>query len=102
MKIQASESSFQEAGISDIVGCYHGLFVAIEVKQPGGKVSPIQERFLASVDENGGYTCVAESTFDVVDFIKKVDAARRRADEAKPQSSTPHGRRSHTVAHRDG
>ncbi len=53
-------------GISDILGCYQGRFLAIEVKKPGGRVSPDQETFIARVNEEGGIAFVAWSVDDVV------------------------------------
>jgi len=58
-------------GCSDLLCCgtvdgIPGRFVAIELKRPGGKVSPEQEKFLQSVRSHGGIAFVAESTKDVI------------------------------------
>jgi hypothetical protein len=63
---------YQESGISDILGCYRGRFVAIEVKRPGGKVSPLQQRFLEDVEKAGGYAIVAESVGDVRELLDTI------------------------------
>jgi len=36
-------------GISDVLVCLDGRFVAVEVKRPGGKASPEQQRFIRDV-----------------------------------------------------
>ena len=53
-------------GISDIIGCYNGRMIAIEIKKPGGKATGDQLRFLASVNQAGGIGFMASSTEDVV------------------------------------
>lgn len=65
-------------GMSDIVGivpsrqpaaCAVGTFLAIEVKQPGGVVSPEQTAFLQTVIRAGGVGFVARSCDDVIDKL---------------------------------
>jgi VRR-NUC domain len=62
--------AFGEKGISDIIGCLpDGRFLAIEVKQPKGKVSPEQEQFIANVLRNNGVAFVARSLDEVIKQI---------------------------------
>jgi hypothetical protein len=56
-------------GISDILGIYRGRFLAIEVKRPGGKLTPDQQRFLDRVKIEGGISFVARSVDDVVEGL---------------------------------
>jgi hypothetical protein len=56
-------------GIADILGCWQGRFVAIEVKRPGGRTTPEQERFLEAVRRHGGIAFVARSIDDVIDGL---------------------------------
>lgn len=49
-------------GSSDLVGLLDGRFVGIEVKAPGEKPTPDQERWLQLVRNVGGFACVAHST----------------------------------------
>jgi hypothetical protein len=56
-------------GVSDILACFEGRFLAIEVKRPGGRVSPDQELFLARVRKAGGIGLVAYSVDDVVEGL---------------------------------
>ena len=50
-------------GVSDILGCYKGQFVAIEVKAPGRRVKPgsAQQRFLDNIHQAGGIAIEADS-----------------------------------------
>ena len=50
------------SGISDIVGCMDGMFIAIECKAGKGKTTALQERELAGVTAAGGFAFVARET----------------------------------------
>ena len=58
-----------EAGVSDIIGVWHGKGFAIEVKAPksaGGKLAtPWQERFLEAWRTAGGLAIIARCVDDV-------------------------------------
>jgi hypothetical protein len=68
-------------GMSDIVGivpctahgidcpCPRGGFLALEVKSPGGTVSPEQTAFLQTVTRAGGIGFVARSLEDVMETL---------------------------------
>ena len=60
-KIQASEESHQEVGVPDILICLWGQFVGAEVKQPGGKLRPLQRVVLHEIFEAGGVAAVLET-----------------------------------------
>lgn len=47
-------NAFTEAGVADLLCCYGGLFVAMEVKKPGEEPRPNQFAFLRSVIKAGG------------------------------------------------
>lgn len=57
-------------GKSDILGCYKGRFLAIEVKRPGSFPTPEQQHFIDSINLNGGLAFVAYSIDDVIKYIK--------------------------------
>jgi hypothetical protein len=57
------------AGFADLFGLYQGRFVAIEVKSRRGVVSTAQQRFIASVQANGGLAGVARSVEDAMKII---------------------------------
>lgn len=56
-------------GIPDIIGCYKGRMIAIEVKAPKGKVSPYQEQFIRQINEAGGLAFVARDIDTVIDQL---------------------------------
>lgn len=68
--IKIAGGPYQKPGISDLLICYEGKFVAVEVKKPGGKLSPLQEQFLHDVRTAGGIAFVAYSVDDVVRELK--------------------------------
>jgi len=49
---------FARSGVSDLLGCVNGRFVALEFKKPDHSnhygVTPTQEKFLIAATENGG------------------------------------------------
>ena len=68
---QVVGKALEWAGISDILACCDGQFVAIEVKAPGkkGKVSENQAAFLQAVRRCGGLAIVAEGIDDVEQVV---------------------------------
>jgi hypothetical protein len=46
--------AYGTAGIPDIIVCFRGQFVALEVKQPGGKTTPLQTATIAKIKAAGG------------------------------------------------
>ena len=65
-------SVYMPRGIPDIIGCYNGLFVAIEVKRPGEKPRKIQEYTMQLLRKAGAKTCVAYSVEDVKKLIERL------------------------------
>lgn len=61
----------QSVGVSDILACYKGRFMAIEVKAPGrvNNVSQAQDAFLAAVEQAGGVTLVADNLEQVQEVM---------------------------------
>ena len=55
-------------GAPDIIGCFHGTFVGLEVKTATGKLSDDQKAFAAVVRANGGQYHVVRSIEDVIDL----------------------------------
>jgi hypothetical protein len=65
-----------EPGCSDLLACYRGRFVALEVKKPGKHATPIQESFLAGVRAAGGLAAVVTSIEDVQQLLDSIQAER--------------------------
>lgn len=59
---------FGKSGVPDILGCMKGRFIAIEVKQPTGKLTKLQRHELQEIHENDGYAMIA---YGYDDFLKK-------------------------------
>ena len=58
-----------QKGVSDLLGCYQGRFMALEVKTAAGKASPEQIKFIEDVNKNGGIAGVVRSIDDVVELL---------------------------------
>ncbi len=56
-------------GVSDILGCFEGKLLAIEVKVPGREPSPDQLQFIDGVNHYGGIGFVAHSVEDVIEKL---------------------------------
>jgi len=56
----------RQLGVSDLLVCYKGKFIAIEVKRKGGKLTLHQEGFLEDVKGGGGIAFVAYSLDDAI------------------------------------
>ena len=64
---------FQAAGIPDIIACYKGIFLGIEVKLDYNKPSEIQKAKLKLINNAGGIGIVAYSIDDVTEVLREVD-----------------------------
>ncbi len=67
-------------GVPDIVACYKGYFLAIEVKTPTTRAntSPLQDYNLKLIASAGGIALVAVDVADIVGVIRHI---QRRANE---------------------
>ena len=66
---------FQASGIPDILCCYHGYFVAIEVKSPTGKgrASDIQKLKIKAIRDAGGVAFITDNIEDVERVLNFID-----------------------------
>jgi len=62
------------SGVPDIIGCYEGRFFGIECKAGKNKPTPLQEKNLTDIDNNGGIAVVVneKNMHDVVQLITPV------------------------------
>lgn len=60
-------------GCPDILACYRGHFLAIEVKTPHGTVRPNQRYQLDKIDDAGGQAIVARSIDPVKLALDRID-----------------------------
>lgn len=59
---------YGRSGVPDIIGCFMGLFVAIECKAGKGQLTGLQELELTKIKAAGGFTFVARE--DNIDELK--------------------------------
>lgn len=58
-------NSYSQVGVPDLLVCYKGHFIGIEVKNETGKTSPLQDINIKRINEAGGISFVARSVEDV-------------------------------------
>ena len=61
---------FGKSGVPDLLGCYQGRALALEVKRPGGKPTPLQLKELSEWQQSGAITAKVESVEDVKKLIE--------------------------------
>jgi Holliday junction resolvase len=61
------------AGLPDIVCCYKGKFIGIEVKQPGQNPTQRQKFVHSLIARSGGVVIVARSVDDVQEVIDSLE-----------------------------
>jgi len=66
--------SANKTGVPDILCCYRGLFIAIELKRPSRKAegSALQEYQIRKIKEAGGRAFVANNLATVEQFFKEL------------------------------
>ena len=69
------------SGVPDIICCYKGRFLGLEVKLPSGKLTELQKRAIEKINRAGGIACRVESVDDVKAVIARVDLERRNLCE---------------------
>ena len=73
VKIHGGENPFQQPGISDLLGVYKGVPLALEVKQPGAKPTRIQAAFLRKWSAAGGVSAVVTSVYEVQGILDAIN-----------------------------
>lgn len=65
-------NQFSQVGVADLLVCYKGRFLAIEIKNETGKTSPLQDVNIEQVKRAGGISFVARSVEDVSKVIDNI------------------------------
>ncbi len=65
------------SGVPDIICCYKGRFLGLEVKLPDGRLTELQRRAIQKINDAGGIACRVESVEQVQNVIALVDLERR-------------------------
>lgn len=71
-------------GLPDLVICYRGLFIGLEVKMPGSKPTTIQKHRLRQIRRAGGLAFVVRS---VPSALRALDRADRLLAEGNPREN---------------
>src|SRR5690606_7265756 len=66
-------SAYQRSGVPDIIACVNGKFVGIEVKKPGGIVSPLQKAKIKKIQKAGGIAFVVYSFEEAKQHLEKIN-----------------------------
>ena len=61
------------SGIPDIICCYKGRFLGLEVKLPNGKLTELQKRAIEKINRAGGVACRVESVEEVRAVIDRIE-----------------------------
>jgi hypothetical protein len=59
-------------GLPDIICCVNGRFVGLEVKQPSGKLTRLQENTIAKINAAGGLAVKVTSVAEVKAVVEKL------------------------------
>ena len=66
----------QRRGIPDIIGCYKGRFIGLELKVPDrrGRVTELQKQVLEEISQAGGIGQVVTSKEEALQVLDDVDS----------------------------
>lgn len=65
--------AYQDAGTPDLLVCYKGRFIAVEVKTARGVARPEQRVAQRAIVKAGGYALITHLIGDVVDVLDAID-----------------------------
>lgn len=85
--VKAHGSPFTR-GRPDVEACYKGLYVAVEVKRPGERLTALQETTLDEIRRAGGVTAVVRYQSDI-DHLVSVLEGKVRGDGCHGSSCSP-------------
>lgn len=61
------------AGLPDLIVCYKGRYIGLEVKTATGKVSKVQELIHRKIRAAGGYCAVVRSVDEATSWLDDID-----------------------------
>lgn len=64
---------YQDKGTPDLLACYKGVFIAIEVKTPRGAPRPEQEAAQRGIIAAGGYALITHQVKEVAGVLDAID-----------------------------
>lgn len=65
--------AYQDAGTPDLLACYKGRFIAVEVKTARGVVRPEQRVAQRAIVKADGYALITHLVGDVADVLDAID-----------------------------
>jgi Holliday junction resolvase len=65
---------YAQSGIPDIIVCYKGRFLALEVKTTSGKLTRLQESTLTKINAAKGYACKVTSLQEVKEIVENLNS----------------------------
>lgn len=82
---------FQASGIPDILACYNGVFLGLELKAKNGRPSPLQLAKVNMIRKAGGVGAIIwdsiESVEDILDSIDKGELDKVKDKYTKKEDS---------------
>jgi hypothetical protein len=72
-KIHGGDNPFQEVGIPDLLVCYKGYFLGLEVGQPGKRARPMQSKVLREIEAAGGTAAVVTTVKEVRRLLAAIE-----------------------------
>lgn len=69
---KVAQGMYSQIGISDIIACVNGKFVAFEIKRPGAKATKLQKYFLYRINECGGHGYIVYSLDEVKEIVRRL------------------------------
>jgi hypothetical protein len=81
--------AYSGRGLSDLIACYRGRFLALEIKSARGRVRPEQQTYLENVQRAGGIAAIIRTPEEVADLLMSIDLSdiltqNPNVGEAKP------------------
>lgn len=70
VRVQANANT---VGVPDIIACYKGRLIALEVKTPKGSPSELQLQVMKAIRDNGGIGGFPTSVQEVVEILKQAE-----------------------------
>lgn len=66
-----TRGDYRQGGQPDIIGCYGGQTLALEVKRPGGRLTPLQAAMLRRWKAAGAIAAVVTSRKEVEELLAR-------------------------------
>lgn len=61
-------------GVPDIICCYKGLFIGLELKQENGRATDLQKKKLETINNSGGIGVIIKSLEEVITLFDLIDS----------------------------